>query len=149
MLWAVSFTAASPHVGEKRGVRSEWTQNKRERTGREKLLQMSAGIKNSYGERGKEATEREREREGRMYRENWIGKQQRVGRSGRDEIAWVEWQQNERGWKGRREAKLEKSKERWWRRSFSYSPILYPQSGFHPPSHHQPEETPLQTTDTH
>lgn len=38
-----------------------------------------------------------RERVGWMYRENWIGKQQREGRGSQEEIARVEWQENERG----------------------------------------------------
>lgn len=38
-----------------------------------------------------------RGRVGWMYRENWIGKQQREGRGRRGEIAGLEWQENERG----------------------------------------------------
>lgn len=82
--------------GEKRGLRSDGQKSKRGRT--EKRADTDECRQaDSYGrERGS------RERVG-MFRENWIGKQQREGRGSQEEIARVEWRENEREMRESRE----------------------------------------------
>lgn len=85
----MSFTA---HMGGKRGVRSEGIKSKRGWT--EKRVDTDeCRHGDSYGrERGS------RGRVGCMYRENWIGKQQRGGeRQSRGDSKGREWRENERG----------------------------------------------------
>lgn len=81
---------------EKRGLRSDGQKSKRGRT--EKRADTDECRQaDSYGrERGS------RERVG-MFRENWIGKQQREGRGSQEEIARVEWRENEREMRESRE----------------------------------------------
>lgn len=64
----------------------------KEGANRAEQLQMSAGTKTATGgERG------HRESGLDVQGENWIWKQQREGRGRQEEIAGVEWQENEGG----------------------------------------------------